>query len=464
MTDPARVRVLSDRPVRGGRYVLYFMQQAMRTRFNHALEYAIELANEVGVPPVVCFGLMDDYPEANERHYAFMLQGLRDVEANLKRRDIRFVVRHGSPEQSALHYSKEAACVVCDRGYLRHQKRWRDAVADGAECRVVEVESDVVVPVDEASDKHEFAARTIRPKIHRKWDQFLQPVSPVKVRFPSLALDVTGNIDVTEPAAALKKLKLDRSVAPTVFFTGGEDRAAAMIADFAKHKLDGYAEGRNEPSGDRHSYMSMYLHFGQVSPLELALRVRDQTQTPGSDRDSYLEELIVRRELSMNFCHFVPQYDSYECLPIWAKKTLAEHTADERPVMYTRQQMESADTADAYWNAAQTQMTITGFMHNYMRMYWGKKVLEWTPSPQAAFELLSYLNNKYFLCGRDANAYTNVAWVFGLHDRPWGPARKIFGTVRYMNAAGLKRKYKIDRYVDQMDALAKQHTGRPLRR
>ncbi|MDB5325008.1 MAG: phrB [Phycisphaerales bacterium] len=457
MIQDTRIQELNERPERDGQYVLYFMQQAVRTRFNHALELTIRRANELGVPPLVCFGLMDDYPEANERHYAFLLEGLRDVEANLKARGIKFVVRHGSPEKAALHYAKEAALVICDRGYLRHQKAWRDALADHAPCEVMEVESDVVVPVDVASDKHESAARTIRPKIHKKWDEYLQPLRPTKVKHPSLHLKVTGNIEVAHPAATLKKLKLDRSVAPTPFFTGGEDQAARLLASFTQSKLDGYAEGRNEPSADRHSYMSMYLHFGHVSPLELALHVRDQKNAPAADRDSYLEELIIRRELSMNFCNFEPRYDSYACLPNWAHKTLADHASDERPITYTLKQLEESKTQDPYWNAAQTQMVVTGFMHNYMRMYWGKKILEWTKSPKEAFERTLYLNNKYEMDGRDANSFANVAWIFGLHDRPWG-RRAIFGNVRYMNAAGLERKFDIQKYVEQIHDVAKEHS------
>ena len=453
MIHDTRVRNLNNKSEKPGKFVLYWMQQAERTRCNHALEFAVRRANELGLPVVVCFGLMDDYPEGNARGYAFLLQGLRDVEANLRERGIKFVVRHGPSPAAPLHYAKDAALIVCDRGYLRHQKAWRDVAADEAPCRVVQVETDVVVPVDEVSDKHESAARTIRPRIYRKWDEYLVPLQATKVDHPSLRLDVDGDIDVTDPDVALKKLKVDRSVGPTPFFEGGENAAQQKLHDFLTHKLDGYADNRNEPAGDRHSYMSMHLHFGHISPLELALSVRDQNKTPASDRDSYLEELVVRRELSMNFVHREPKYDSYDCLPNWAKLTLEQQAADERPQVYTLQQLEAAETHDDYWNAAMRQMTVTGFMHNYMRMYWGKKILAWTPSPKKAFEHTLYLNNKYLLDGRDANSFANVAWVFGLHDRPWGPRRNIFGTVRYMNAAGLERKFDMDAYVAAMNAL-----------
>jgi deoxyribodipyrimidine photo-lyase len=454
MIHDTRVQRLNEAPVNpAATYVLYWMQASMRTRYNHALEHAIRQANELKLPALVCFGLMDDYPEANERHYAFMIEGLADVAANLTARGVRFVVRHGHPQEAALHYGADAALVVCDRGYTRHQRAWRDHVADGAKVAVVQVESDVVVPVEVASDHHEFAARTIRPKINKHLDTYLQPVRATTPARASLNLRASGDIDVTNPAQALAALKLDRSVRRVGRFTGGEVAAAKVMATFVARKLPGYAEGRNEPAAGQTSTMSPYLHFGHVSPLELALTVRGATAVPQVDRDAYLEELIVRRELSVNFCQFNPHYDTYDCLPPWARKTLSEHRNDARPVLYSAAEMEAGQTGDHYWNAAQLEMTRTGFMHNYMRMYWGKKILEWTPDPQAAFALTLYLNNKYFLCGRDPNGWANVAWVFGLHDRPWGPVRPIFGTVRYMNAAGLRRKFDMEAYVRWVETL-----------
>jgi deoxyribodipyrimidine photo-lyase len=427
------------------------MQQSQRTRFNHALEFAIEQANALNRPLVVGFGLMDDYPEANERHYAFMLQGLRDVERALRERRIQFVIRRGSPPRVALHLASEAAIVVCDRGYLRHQKRWRDQVADRARCRVVQVESDVVVPVEVASDKHEFAARTIRPKIHRHWKKYVVNLPAGRVRHSSLDLGLSSEIDLSDVSAALAQLKLDRSVKPTDRLGGGAGAARRLLKRFIRHRLAGYEESRNDPSAEATSMMSAYLHFGQISPIEIALEVL-KSRAPSQARDALLEELIVRRELAVNFVNFHPKYDTYDCLPEWAKKTLVAHRTDKRPYRYTRGQLEAAQTHDRYWNAAQLEMTRTGYMHNYMRMYWGKKILEWTRAPDEAFAVTLYLNNKYFLDGRDPNSYANVAWIFGLHDRPWS-RRPIFGTVRYMNAAGLERKFDMDAYVRFVESL-----------
>ena len=400
------------------------------------------------------------YPEANARHYTFLLEGLRDVEANLRKRDILFVVRHGQPFDAALHYGKEACAIVCDRGYLRHQRAWRDRVADGADCRVIQVEADVVVPVDVVSEKHEYAARTIRPRIHRHLEHYLVPLRAGAVKHSSLRLRIAGDIDVTDSEKAIAKLKIDRSVRPSPIHRGGEDEAQRKLEHFLAHELQNYAEGRNEPIRAWSSHQSMHLHFGQIAPLELALRVRD-AKAPKVDRDSFIEELIVRRELSMNFVEHVPCYDQYECLTDWARKTLAEHATDTRDHVYTRDELEHAQTDDPYWNAAQRQMTLTGFMHNYMRMYWGKRILGWMKTPQEAFKTNLYLNDKYFLDGRDANSYANIAWVYGTHDRPWGPKRNVFGTVRYMNAAGLKRKFDIDGYVRAVDDLERELTSTP---
>jgi deoxyribodipyrimidine photo-lyase len=452
MIHHSRVRTLNTASIaQSGRFVLYWVQQSQRSRFNHALEYAIGQANELRQPLLVCFGLMDDYPEANLRHYAFMLQGLADVSKQLAKRGIKLLVMHGNPSDVALHYAKHASLVVCDRGYLRHQKRWRDQVADHARCRVAQVESDVVVSVEVASDKAEFAARTIRPKIHKHLSDYLKPLQPRRLQRASLDLDIEGNIALDDTDAVLRKLKLDRSVPVATRFLGGETEAKKRLNRFISERLSTYDESRNEPSATATSFMSPYLHFGQISPLEIALAVK-QSSAPTKDKEAYLEELVVRRELAMNFVHYVPKYDSFDAVPAWAQRTLARHGSDPRGTNYSLHQLESAQTQDRWWNAAQREMIQTGFMHNYMRMYWGKKILEWSKSPKQAYETALHLNNKYFLDGRDPVSYANVGWIFGLHDRPW-IERPVFGQVRYMNAAGLERKFDMDAYIKQVEQL-----------
>jgi deoxyribodipyrimidine photo-lyase len=453
MSQRERNRSLNDAPARdGAAYVLYWMQQAQRASGNPALEHAIGLANRMDLPVLVGFGLTADYLEANWRHYAFMLEGLAEVEQALAKRGIRLVVRQGQPPEVALALAERAAVVVCDRGYLRHQAAWRAAVARDAGCRLVQVEGEVVVPVETASDKRESAARTLRPKLHRAWDGFLQPLGTRQVAKPSLELEIGGGLDLARRDALLDRLKLSHGVPPVRRFKGGTSEARQHLQTFLDGKLQGYAEDRNEPAAMRCSFLSPYLHFGQISPVEVALAAREQGEGSRQDRAAFLEELIVRRELAMNFVHYEERYDRYEALPAWARATLDEHRRDRREHLYAVPELEAAATHDPYWNAAMREMVHTGFMHNYMRMYWAKKILEWSRTPEEAFATTLQLNNRWFLDGRDPNSFANVAWVFGLHDRPW-QERPIFGKVRYMNDRGLERKFDMAAYSAAVDRL-----------
>jgi deoxyribodipyrimidine photo-lyase len=450
----SRIQILNDRDFHQGDYVLYWMQQSQRAEYNHALEYAVQQANKINQGVLVVFGLMDDYPEANLRHYTFMLEGLQETRTALGKRGIKMIVRQGNPAGVALSAGKKASLIVCDCGYLRHQRQWREKVARKAGCRVVQIESDVVVPLEVVSGKAEYAARTIRPKIHKHLNDYLVEFKPTKIKKSSLQLRVNG-IDLSNIDAVLRKMSLDRSVLPVGhLFKGGTAKARKIFGDFLRQRFKNYVENRNQPQTDDVSHMSKYLHFGQISPLYLALQILKTKKRFKEAREAYLEELIVRRELAMNFVYYTPDYDSYTCLPAWAQKTLAEHKKDRREYCYTRRQLENAKTHDDYWNAAMREMKSTGFMHNYMRMYWGKKILEWSPSPEQAFKTTLAINNKFFLDGRDANSYTGVAWVFGVHDRAWFE-RPIFGKIRYMAASGLERKCDIQAYVKKVDALEK---------
>jgi deoxyribodipyrimidine photo-lyase len=317
---------------------------------------------------------------------------------------------------------------------------------------VVQVEGDVVVPVEVASSRDESAAGTLRPKLHRVWDDYLTDLEEQSPNRHSLDLGVESQVDLSALDAALGKLPLDRSVSAVRRFRGGTGEARRRLAAFLENTLQGYADERNEPAAFRCSLLSPYLHFGQISPVELALAVRRARTGRPDDHSAYLEQLIVRRELAINFVHFHPDYDRYACLPDWAMDTLLTHRGDERDPTYSLKQLETAATHDRYWNAAMREMVTTGFMHNYMRMYWAKKILEWTPKPEVAYRRTLYLNNRYFLDGRDSNSYANVAWVFGLHDRPW-PERPIFGKVRSMTARGLERKFDMASYRLAVDRL-----------
>jgi deoxyribodipyrimidine photo-lyase len=455
--EDERIRSLNEEEPRAkGQYVLYWMQQSQRAEHNPALEYAVQRANEHDRRLLVAFGIMDGYPEANLRHYRFMVEGLADVAEALAERNVKFVVQHGHPAAVALRLARKATTVVCDRGDLRHQREWRKRVAAEAGCEVVQVEGDVVVPVEEVTDKREWAARTIRPKVQKKLPGYL-----VGLRATSLGKDSTGlsvkGLDVSRPLRLLDRLKLDRSVAPNPLFRGGTRQARRLLQKFLKDHFARYEENRGHPETDDVSHMSQYLHFGQISPVWLALQVRGTQYGKKADREAYLEELVVRRELAQNFCAFEPDYDRYRALPDWAKKTLAAHRDDPRPNRYTQTQLVEAETHDDYWNAAMREMRDTGYMHNSMRMYWGKKILEWSNTPEHAFRVTLDLNNRYLIDGRDPNSYAGVAWVFGNHDRPW-TERDVFGTVRSMTAAGLERKCDIGAYVEKVDRLVEEAT------
>jgi deoxyribodipyrimidine photo-lyase len=450
-----RIKPLNDADMRQGDYVLYWMQQSQRAAYNHALEYAVRQANKQDRMLLVAFGLTDDYPEANLRHYTFMLEGLKETRATLESRGIKMVLRRGHPPEVALSLGRRASMIVCDRGYLRHQRAWRRQVAEHARCPVIQVESDVVVPVEVVSDKAEYAARTIRPKIHRNLEAYLVGLKRTKARHQSLGLKIK-EMDLEDTGALVRKLKLDHSVPPVSdLFKGGTSQAVKRFDGFVRHRLKYYDQHSNQPQTNDISHMSPYLHFGQISPLYLALKLSRAADTSRAVKDAYIEQLIVRRELAMNFAFYTPNYDAYGCIPGWAQKTLADHEHDKRDYVYSQRRLEKADTHDPYWNAGMLEMKHTGFMHNYMRMYWGKKILEWSSSPQKAFRTTLAINNKYFLDGRDPNSYTGVAWIYGVHDRAWAE-RPIFGKTRYMAASGLERKCDIAAYVKKVEDLVKK--------
>jgi deoxyribodipyrimidine photo-lyase len=456
----SRIQILNDAHAVKGKYVLYWMQQSQRADYNHALEYAIQQANRLGQGVIVAFGLMDDYPEANLRHYTFMLEGLHETRTSLATRGIKMIVRYGSPPEVALQVARHASVIVCDRGYLKHQRKWRRKVAQKAACLLTQVESDVVVPIDVVSDKAEYAARTIRPKIKKHLDEFSQDLPALTPHRDSLDLDL-GSLDLGDIHEVLKPMNIDRSVTPATHLTrGGTSQAKKIFDEFIQNRLVRYAVNRSQPQTDDTSHMSAYLHFGQISPLYLALSVKKFLSTMADDVESFTEELIVRRELAINFVYFNPDYHVFKGLPNWAQTTLLEHKPDKREHLYSRRQLENAQTHDVYWNAAMNEMKTTGYLHSHMRMYWGKKILEWSRTPEYAFKTALWLNNKYLLDGRDPNSYAGIAWIFGNHDRAW-KERPVFGKIRYMNAAGLERKCDIGGYVDKVENLM-QKGRKPL--
>lgn len=428
--------------------MLYWMQSAQRVQNNEALGLAVEQANALRCPLVVCFGLIGRYLGANARQYMFMCSGLAEVARELADRGIGFVVRAQSPETLTLDLAQDARCVILDRGYLRIHTQWYRWLAERLPCAAWQVETNVVVPVESASGKDEYAARTFRPRVIKLVNRYLvQPVlSDVKIRadrleLSGLAAELAGHL--------MTAIGLELPTRGAFLPTGGESAARARLAAFVEHGLDQYDEISSDPAFAGQSGLSPYLHFGQISPIEVVLSVRE---AGGSSAAAFLEQLIVRRELAINMVHHNPAYDSLRILPAWAVQTLMIHAADPRPVLYSLSDLEAADTHDAYWNAAQRELLLTGTMHGYMRMYWGKKILEWSPTPASALERILYLNDAYELDGRDPNGYAGAAWCLGKHDQAWAE-RPIFGKVRYMNARGLERKFDIQSYVARVAAL-----------
>ncbi len=453
MIQQTRIRTLNDAPEKtDAPYVLYWMGLSQRAAFNPALEYAVDEANARKLPVLVCYGIAEGIPEANARHWNFLLEGIADIGPALKKRGIAFVARREPPVETALMYAANAALVVCDRAYLKPVVQFYMDFAKRAPCRVVQVEGDVVVPVETASPKHEYAARTLRPKINKMMDEYLVPLEERTVVRKATGLKVESTLELDDLPRLVAGLKADQSVRPVRRFKGGGAAAEERLRRYLESSFGHYATVRGKPEAGAASHMSPYLHYGQISPVAIVLAVRAAKAGDAEDKAAYVEELVVRRELAANHIFYEPRYDDYSCVPEWARKTLDAHRTDKRPQSYTDEQFDQGLTHDRYWNAAMMEMRETGYMHNHMRMYWGKKIVQWSASPEAAWETVLRLNNRYFIDGRDANSYTNVGWLFGLHDRPWGP-QPVFGNVRSMSEASLK-KFDADGYVKEVERLA----------
>lgn len=446
--DVTRVRRLGSHAVQPGNYVLYWMQSAQRVSHNEALCLAIEKANSQKCPLVVCFGLVNRYLGANVRQYAFMCAGLSEVAQELAAQGIAFVLRARSPERVVLELARDARCVILDRGYLRIHTRWYRWLAERLPCAAWQVETNVVVPVEIASDREQYAARTLRPRIHKVLDRYLAPLTPCDISVRADRLELPG-LNATSAVALMAAIGQKAPPSNPLLPQGGETSARARLDAFIEHSLERYRERSSDPAFEGQSGLSPYLHFGQISPVYAALRAQ---AAGGASADAFLEQLVVRRELAINMVHYNPAYDSLELLPSWAAETLMAHASDARPYLYALSELEAGDTHDPYWNAAQREMLLTGTMHGYMRMYWGKKIFEWSPTPASAMARMLYLNDRYELDGRDPNGYAGTAWCLGKHDQGWAE-RAVFGKVRYMNAKGLERKFDIQSYVARVSAL-----------
>ena len=453
-----------------GDYVLYWMQQAQRVRDNHALTMAIRLARKLKKPLIVCFGLTDAYPEANVRHYQFMVEGLCEVASDLNQLGIDFVIKKGAPDAVACAFAPASAALVMDMGYMRIQRLWRRNVANFLKAEGImgiAIESDVVVPVKKASDKEELAARTIRKKIMTQMPAYLDPPETENVQvqlaggqaekfapdFETLyaSRHAGSAFEPLDVDNLMAQLTLDDSVEKSPFYKGGASASEAALEVFLERRLEHYLD-RNHPEWNYMSELSPYLHFGQIGVTHVVSQAMRRSKNAEA-LASFIDELVVRRELAINFVYYNDGYDRFEGMTYpWAYASMSAHADDDYPFVYDLEAIEFSRTHDAYFNSAMTEMRLTGKMHTYMRMYWAKKILEWVKPHQKAYEMTVYLNNKYFIDGRDPNSYAGIAWCYGKHDHPW-KEREIFGKIRYMNAKGLERKFDMGAYVNRIAAL-----------
>ncbi|AIU41370.1 dna photolyase [Sucra jujuba nucleopolyhedrovirus] len=455
--DRSRVRVLSrvdklDNTRRGG--VVYWMSRDSRVQDNWALIHAQELANELSQPLYVVFCLTAGFLNATKRQFAFLLDGLKEVQKDCRRLNIEFVLLDGSGDLVLTPWveAHNISAVVCDFNPLRNVLDWVNSVQGQLPDNVyfAQVDAHNVVPCWIASFKQEYTARTFRSKINRVLDQYLKPFPPVlEHKFSA----TNKNNAVINWEQLLDTRIADKHVSPVEWARAGYCEALLVLADFVKKNLLCYSDKRNDPTVQAQSNLSPWYHFGQISVQRVILFLRSNSDfLPVSlqckkNVEMYIEECLVRRELADNFCYYNKHYDCIEGAPAWAQQTLHAHASDRRDFCYTREQWDQALTHDPLWNAAQRQLKREGKMHGFMRMYWAKKILEWSASPAEALQHAIFFNDYYSLDGRDSNGYVGCMWsICGVHDQGW-KERKVFGKIRYMNYDGCTRKFNVNLYV-----------------
>ena len=442
MIDPSRIRTLKAGAF-GGKAVLYWMIRDKRVSDNWSLLVAQQIAIKNKVPLIVCFQFIGKFPDSNIRQNGFLFKGLLETRHTLQKLNIEFLFLQGRPEKviNQLIEKRSIGTVVVDHNPLNVYRKRIKRVIGKTNIPFYQVDAHNIVPCWKASGKKEYAAYTIRPKIKNNLKRYLTDI-PQVIRHPygaSQMKDLSLN-------SLLSGIVQDSTVKEVDWINPGEI-AAKDILNKLKTKLKGYSSNRNDPTKAALSDLSPYFHFGHIAPQRVAWEIH-RSKLQKEDKDAFLEEMIIRRELSDNFCEYEPEYDQFEGFHAWSQKTLNEHRNDEREYIYPLGQFEAAETHDDLWNAAQNEMKITGKMHGYIRMYWAKKILEWTPSPEIAQQIAIDLNDKYELDGRDPNGYTGIAWsIGGIHDRAWFE-RPIFGKIRYMNYNGCKSKFDVMKYIE----------------
>jgi deoxyribodipyrimidine photo-lyase len=472
-TPDVRIRPCNDAPLRAeGEWVLYWMVAHRRTRWNFGLDRAIEHARRLGKGLVVLEALRCDYDWASDRLHRFVIEGMRDNRARFAASPVAYLPyvepRKGAGKGLLEALAARACVVVTDDFPAFFVPRMVAAAARRSHVRFEAVDSNGLYPMH-ATARVFTTAFSFRAHLQKTLPPHLS-VAPAADPLDGLEIKrvvVPGEITSRWPSTLevdLSTLPIDHAVGPAAM-RGGETEGRRLLADFVARRLAKYADERNEPESDAPSGLSPYLHFGHVSVHEVfdAVKRRERWEpsrlssaTGGSregfwgtsrEAESFLDELITWREIGYNLCSHQDDYDRYESLPDWARRTLEEHAGDPRPHVYTREELEQARTHDPLWNAAQRQLVREGRMHNYLRMLWGKKVLEWSRTPREAIETLVHLNNKYAVDGRNPNSYSGIFWVFGRYDRAWGPERPIFGNVRYMSSDNTAKKLDVKAYL-----------------
>jgi len=464
-----RIRRINELPIGPGP-IVYFMNRELRTEDNWALLYAQALALEQRASLLVVYNLVANYLGGGRRQRSFKIRGLQEISENLAQKSISFFLilddEKNTSSQKLLTFFESigAGAIVTDFSPIRIQLDWVKELKKGLTCSFQMVDAHNIVPAWVASDKQEYAAYTIRPKLYRLLPEYLDQFPPLR-KHPFLFQE---DVPTIEWGALLDVLSAHDSDLSEIFFVPGEQAGQKMLERFLRDRLSEYGIKRNDALASGQSDLSPYLHYGMLAPQRVALSVVKNTgkrieELLDSSKNkakvekkelsftdhagAFLEELIVRRELSDNFCFYNKNYDTVEGFPDWARRSLDRARSDKRMYLYTDKEFEQGVTHDDLWNASQKEMVRTGKMHGYMRMYWAKKILEWTKSPEEAMRIALSLNDRYELDGRDPNGYAGIAWsIGGVHDRAWFP-RPVFGTIRYMARSGAEKKFDVKGYI-----------------
>lgn len=438
--DSNRLRICNTYVSHNKGPVIYWMSRDQRIYDNWALLYAQQYALKYKLPLIIYFCIRQEFLGALKNHYAFMLENILNLVVLSKQHNIQFVVQIGMVEDEFILFTKKInpSVVFCDFSPLKIAQKWKKSIALKIHCAIYEVDAHNIVPAWIASYKQEWSAYTFRKKINKLLHIYLTD-------YPKLIKHPFSNTEEHYKTSLrlIQKVKKNYIHSNNVYISGYET-GMNIAYDFIKNKLLLYEKKHNNPLYNAQSQLSPYLHFGMISSQKI---IRSFNSTQIRRGSSFFEQVVIRKELSDNYCLYNLTYDKFVGFPQWAQKTLQKHIKDKRDYIYSLDGFENAHTHDALWNASQMQLVNEGKMHGYLRMYWAKKILEWSKDPETAQNIAIYLNDKYSYDGRDPNGYTGIAWsIGGLHDRPW-KERKIYGLIRYMSYKGCENKFNVEKFI-----------------